>query len=479
MNAAFAALRLWPAGARALAWPGGAMSYGDLRARSGALARVAAGLGAPGSPLVIASGTRLNTVLGLLAALRLGRPALALDPARRDVAACLAACRPGGVLADEGIELPESLPRADFAGRRTAPARIASIALPAGAASDIALLVPTSGTAGTTRIAMLTARAMDAHVAASGRVLPPIGPGDRWLVCLPMTTIGGIAALWRTLTAGACLGFLESFDADAARLLMGEGATHVSVVPAMLAPLAACRASPPPRGLRCLLSGGGALPGQAAAAALEEGWPLWSGWGMTESASHVAVGPVDGAWREGIVGRPLPGVALDVAAARGQLSVAGPMLMSGYARPGLVPGVGLETDGRFVTSDLGERLPDGRLCVLGRADDVIVTGGVNVHPQGVEAVLAACAGAGDVAVTGRPDERWGMALVALYTGSATAAALAACARERLASAACPREFLRVRRLPRNAMGKLLRAELPGLYAAACGREQDTPPPPPA
>jgi o-succinylbenzoate---CoA ligase len=478
MNAALAALRAWPAGSPALAWPGGEMSYGELRTRAGALARAAAALGTPDSPLVVASDTRLNIVLGVIAALRVGRAALALDPARPDIAACLAACRPGGALADAGLELPETLPRVDFAGRAAGEARTASTAPPA--ASDIALLVPTSGTAGRTRIAMLTGRAMDAHVAASGRVLPAIGPGDRWLVCLPMTTIGGLAALWRTLTTGACLGFLEAFDPQAVRLMMREGASHVSVVPAMLAPLAACGASPAPRGLRCLLSGGGALPEQAAEAALAEGWPLWSGWGMTESASHVAAGPVDGAWREGIVGRPLPGVTLDVAAGRGVLSVAGPMLMAGYARPGLLPGAGLEEDGRLLTSDLGEWLADGRLRVLGRADDVIVTGGVNVHPQGVEGVLGACEGAGEVAVTGRPDARWGMALVALYTGSAPPAALAAHARERLASAARPREFCRVMRLPRNAMGKLLRAELPGLYAAACGQAPDaTDQPPPA
>ena len=457
MNAALAALRRWPDGSPALAWPGGGMSYAELRARVDALAQGAAVLGAPGSPIAIVSASRLNIALGVLAALRLGRPALPLESARPDVAACLAAAGPGGALADPDVVLPPTLPRADFRAGTAAgtPGRLpAKVAGEAGAA----LLVPTSGTSGPAQVAMLSAHAMDAHVAASARVLPPLAPGARWLVCLPMNSIGALAALWRTLSAGACLALLERFDPEDARRLMAEGASHVSLVPAMLQPLAQCR-GPAPRGLRCLFSGGGPLPAQAAGLALAEGWPLWTGWGMTETASHIAAGPVDADWREGIVGRTLPGVDLEVEPVSGRLVVAGPMLMSGYVRPGLEPGTGLEADGRFLSGDLGEFLADGRLSVSGRADDVIVTGGVNVRPQAVEDVLCACPGAGDVAVTARPDARWGLALVALYTGEASAAALDAWGREHLPSASRPREFRRVASLPRNAMGKLLRDAL--------------------
>ena len=426
-----ARLARWPAAAPALAWPGGALSYGELRLRVETLAAAAAAQGAPHSPLSIVSASRLDMALGVLAALRLRRPALPLDPARPDLDACLAACAP-----------------------TPAPT---STRTPATAA-DIALMVPTSGTTGTTRIAMLSAAALDAHVAASAAVLPPIGPGDRWLVCLPMTSIGALAALWRTLSAGACLGLLERFDADEARRFMAAGASHVSIVPAMLAPLADAVA-PEPHGLRCLLSGGGALSAATAAIAQARGWPLWNGWGMTETCSHVAVGPVDAHWREGVVGRPLPGVALEPEALDGRLAIRGPMLMSGYARPGLAPGDGLEADGRFRSGDVGELLADGTLRVAGRADDVIVTGGVNVHPQTIEQALEGCPGAGEVAVGARPDPRWGRVLVALYTGDAQAGALESWARAHLPSASRPREFRRVVQLPRNAMGKLLRAEL--------------------
>jgi o-succinylbenzoate---CoA ligase len=445
-----ARLAQWPAAAPALAWPGGEMSYGELATRTERLAVAVAGLGAPHTPLAIASTSRLNTVLGVLAALRLGRPALPLDPARPDLDACLAACTPGGILGDELLTqfsaTPVSravLPPAEFCPDRPA------------------LLVPTSGTSGDARAAMLSAAALDAHVAASAAVLPPLGQGDRWLACLPMTSIGALAALWRALSAGACFALLERFDADDARRMMAGGTSHVSLVPAMLAALAECRA-PPPRDLRCLLSGGGALSRQAADIALAQDWPLWTGWGMTETASHVAAARVDDEWREGIVGRPLPGVTVDVETDGGRLAIGGPMLMSGYALPGLAPGAGLEADGRFLSGDFGEQLADGRLRVGGRADDVIVTGGVNVHPEAVERQLSACADAGEVAVTARPDPRWGMALVALYTGNATVAALDAWARVNLPSASRPRTFARVPELPRNTMGKLLRHALPAL-----------------
>lgn len=450
-----ARLARWPASAPALAWPGGAMDYGRLRARVTALASVAAGLGAPDSPLAIISASRVNVALGVLAALRLGRPALPLDAARPDLEDCLAACAPGGALGDEEFAAAATAPRAP---RRT-------LARPAGFTQRCALLVPTSGTRGPAHVAMLSAAALDAHVAASAAVLPPLAVGDRWLVCLPMTSIGALAALWRILSAGACLALPERFDAEAARRTMADGASHVSIVPAMLAPL--CNvAAPPPRGLRCLLSGGGPLSARAADAARACGWPHWHGWGMTETASHVAVGPVDADWREGIVGRPLPGVELAVDAARGRVTIGGPMLMSGYASPGMATGAGLLPDGRLLSGDLGEWLADGRLRILGRADDVIVTGGVNVHPEAVEVALGACPGVGEVAVTARPDARWGMVLVALYTGPTEAAALEAWARAHLPSASRPRSFRRVVTLPRNAMGKLLRHDLPAL----CGSD---------
>lgn len=460
-----ASLAWQPADAPALAWPGGSWSYGELAARVEWLASAARSIGPAGGALAIVSRSRRQAVLGALAALRLGRAALVLDPERRDSAACLAAVSASGAIADPDLELPPRVRRVDFAGVADlggGTIRRGSFTAAPPAHYGAGLLVPTSGTTGAARVAWLPAPALDAHIVASGQALPPLRPGGRWLVCLPITTIGALGALWRSLAAGACCALLERFDVDAARALLAAGTTHASVVPAMLEPLV--RDQDPPVALRCLLAGGGPLTSESAALARARGWPLWTSWGMTETASHVAVGSVEADWSEGIVGRPLPGVELEVEPGSNRLVVGGSMLMAGYVSAG----AGLRSDGRFVTGDLGEFLPDGRLRILGRADDVIVTAGVNVHPQSVEDALASCPGVAAVAVTARRDARWGATLVALFEGSADTETLDRWARERLDPAARPREYRRVAALPRNAMGKLLRHELHSLLAVEAG-----------
>jgi o-succinylbenzoate---CoA ligase len=457
-----AALERRPPAAPALAWPGGELSAGELLARVETLAGRIRSAAPRDGPIAIASARRIDTLLGLLAALRLGRPGMPLDPGRADAEQCLAQCAVSAVLrtGGDGSLQVEARGEAEAQPDATVPEASKQGQRPM-------LLVPTSGTAGVTRIAMLPRASLDAHVAASATRLPCLGKDDRWLVCLPITSIGALAALWRCLSAGACLGFLERFDADDARRFMAEGASHVSVVPAMVAPLAQAGGIDP-RGLRCLLSGGGALTRAAAEESLARGWPLWNAWGMTETTSHVAARPVDADWREDDVGSPLKGVDIAIKP-DGRVAISGPVVMAGYANPALQPGRGLRPDGSFLASDLGERTDDGRLLLRGRADDVIVSGGVNIDPQTVEHALAACEGVVDVAVLGWPDPRWGKRVVALYTGPAPPDAVERCARHRLPSTQRPREFIQVDRLPRNAMGKLMRAELGQLRLEAESR----------
>ncbi|NGP53863.1 AMP-binding protein, partial [Thioalkalivibrio sp. XN8] len=226
--------------------------------------------------------------------------------------------------------------------------------------------------------------------------------------------------------------------------------------------------APAPLGLRCLLSGGGPLSREAAAPALARDWPLWQGWGMTETCSHVAATPVDEHWQPGVVGRPLPGVTLALDPRSDRIRIAGPVVMAGYATADGATGAGLEPDGGLLSNDLGAWLPDGRLRLLGRADTMIVSGGINIDPEAVEAGLLACPGVDEAGVTGRPDPRWGQLVLALYAGPAEPGAVAQWARDHLPSASRPRRFIRVARLPRNAMGKISRAELAelGLEAEA-------------
>jgi O-succinylbenzoic acid--CoA ligase len=143
------------------------------------------------------------------------------------------------------------------------------------------------------------------------------------------------------------------------------------------------------------------------------------------------------------------------------LRVRGAVVMAGYANPRRVPGLGL-ADGWFTTSDLACRGADGDLCILGRADDVLVTGGVNVHPARVESLLAGAPGVGSVAVVGVADPIWGARLVALYTGEAMTTDLDQWCREHLPGAERPRTFMPLAELPVLESGKLDRGRLRGL-----------------
>jgi O-succinylbenzoic acid--CoA ligase len=132
--------------------------------------------------------------------------------------------------------------------------------------------------------------------------------------------------------------------------------------------------------------------------------------------------------------------------------------MAGYVNPQLKPGDGLR-EGTFESGDLGYWDEQGRLCVAGRGDDVLNSGGLRLHPSEVEQLLEACPGGISVGVGSRPDPLWGDRLVALYEGGVSEIWLEAWARLHLPSGLRPREFHRVEALPRNRMGKLDRRAL--------------------
>ncbi|MFN2166786.1 MAG: AMP-binding protein, partial [Anaerolineae bacterium] len=308
------------ANAPGLSWPGGAMDRGALCRDVAGLASAIRAACPTGSIVGIFSRSRLRIALGVLAADWAGRTALPLDPAGVGARTALERAAPGIVVSDAGLSGPERVPVLSFDDRGTP-------AIPCAGSGN--LVVATSGATGVPRLVRLDAASMAAQAEASARVLPSLAPGATWLVCMPMTSIGALAGLWRTFRAGAGLAVLESFDPPAAASLMRAGATHVSVVPAMLASLVGQFGSGP-GDLACVLAGGGPLSRAAADQALEARWPLWTGWGMTETASHVAAGPVDRDWEPGIAGRPLPGISIRQDPATGRLRVAGPTLMRGY-----------------------------------------------------------------------------------------------------------------------------------------------------
>ena len=330
---------------------------------------------------------------------------------------------------------------------------------------DEALIIATSGSEGLPKAVVLTHGALAAAAQASNAAIP-LAPGDAWLDCLPLNHIGGLSILWRCFAAGAAVRLHEQFDAAAVWHEIAAGrVSHVSLVPAMLARLLDLaepgNAAPPPS-LRCALIGGAALSRPLWLRARAAGWPLFVSYGMSETAAQiVTLAPTD-EWHEGLVGHPLPGV--DIAIGNdGRVHVRSPQLMRGYLGDSGANDPAIE-DAWLRTGDLGRLDADGRLTLLGRADDMLVSAGVNIHPQEIEAQLATCPGVGDVAVTASTDPVWGDVLAALLVGSAEPEAVRAWSAAHLPAPLRPRRFVRVAALPRSTLGKLERAQLPALLA---------------
>ena len=411
--------------------------------------------GRGGRPVVAI--TSAPATLGVLAsaAAAIGAPLFPLDPALPDAAVAALVEQAGAdlVVGERAVPGCRFLPDAAlFAGSSSSPpppSRLGS--------ADIALLVATSGSTGQPKAVMLTKAALCAAAHAS-LDRTPLAAGDLWLACLPLFHIGGQAILSRCALAGAEALLQRGFDAEQVVAALAEAAvTHLSLVPAMLAQVLDIQPTPPSR-LRHVLVGGAALSQSLAERAAGLGWPIQPTYGMSETASQLAtLARLPRPWRQGLVGRPLPGaeaaLTLD-----GRLKVRGPMLMAGYANPALSPGDGLE-EGWFTTNDLADIAEGGSLTLLGRADDVIISGGKKIMPAMVEPMLAPCPGLGAVALVGRPDAVWGEIVTAVYSGEIPPEALLDWCRNAVPGSLRPRAAVRVAALPLLAGGKPDRAAL--------------------
>jgi O-succinylbenzoic acid--CoA ligase len=313
---------------------------------------------------------------------------------------------------------------------------------------DDALVVFTSGSTGAARGIVHTRTSILAAARASEQRLG-WRDDDRWLVCLPLAHTGGLSIVIRCLVARLPIVLHEGdFDAAAIAALITEArVTLASLVPTQLAALLDDPAWRAPAHLRAVLLGGAAAPPALVEAALARGVPVLQTYGLTETFGQLATAREPGG---PLV--PLPGVVLDGS----PLRVRGPMLAARYLD-------GAPIAPELVTADLGEVTGD-ILRVHGRADDVIITGGENVHPAEVEAVLAATPGVRTACVFGVTDERWGQIVAAAV---ATAPGFdAAAARERWQAAlpphARPRRLAILSRLPQLPNGKLDRRAIAAL-----------------
>jgi len=300
--------------------------------------------------------------------------------------------------------------------------------------------VSTSGTTGAPKVVELTYANHLASALASADGLG-VEPGDRWLCPLPLHHVGGLNVLIRSAINRTTVVLHERFDAERVRAALEAGeVTLASLVPTMLARLRAAGLREAP-GLRAIALGGGPVPQELLEWAGETGIPVVPVYGMTETCSQVVAGSP---------GRALAGVQLEIAE-DGEILVRGPMVAPGA----------IASDGWLHTGDLGWLDEEGRLQVLGRLKELIVTGGENVAPLEVEQALLAHPGVTDVGVAGLEDPDWGEAVTAFVVlgEHVEGEELRAWCRERLEPYKVPKAIHAVDRLPRNAGGKLLRGAL--------------------
>ncbi len=321
------------------------------------------------------------------------------------------------------------------------------------------LLLATSGSTGEPRLVELSGANLLAGAGAANRLLG-LRRGDRWLACLPTHHVGGVAILFRCLLAGAGLVLHRRFRAGAVlEALYQRSITHLSLVPTMLERLLARDPGfRPPASLRVVLLGGAPAAPDLVEEALARGWPVCPSYGLTEAASQVATcHPPPGRWTVGLAGRPLDHLQVRTDD-EGRILIRGPSVarhwLDARGRHPLT-----DAEGWLHTRDLGRLDGEGRLVVLGREDDLLISGGEKIHPASLEGELRRCPGIEEVAVTGVPDPRWGTRLLACYRGPWEEPAVAQWAATELAGPYKPKEFRRLDRLPRNAMGKLLRRKL--------------------
>jgi O-succinylbenzoic acid--CoA ligase len=320
---------------------------------------------------------------------------------------------------------PRLTPRERDAISRTAPS--------SGAAEvpDPLMVVHTSGTTGTPRLVTLSYGNVLASALGSAVALG-LDPRERWLCPLPLSHVGGLMILLRSVIYATTV-VLKPMDGAGL-----HGATLASLVPTQLARALDAGLERPP-GLRAILLGGAGAPRRLLERAVAAGVPVGQTYGLTQACSQVTVSEPGDLESQG---RAIPGVRLRIAP-DGEIVVDGPTVAGG---------------GTLHTGDLGRLDARGRLVVIGRRGDMIVSGGENVAPAEVEAVLLEHPAVLDAGVLGRPDPEWGEAVVArvVLRSPATADDLRAFCAQRLARFKVPKSIQVVRALPRTASGKLRR-----------------------
>jgi O-succinylbenzoic acid--CoA ligase len=469
--------------------PDGSRTYAELydAALTGARALQARGVGA-GDRVAIALAPGSGFAEAFHACLLLGAVAVPVDvrlgPAER-------------ALICDGAALIVEEPLSEASSTRTR-GRTAGISAPAGNASPapgrshdldaVAAVIHTSGTSAAPRPVELT-YANFLWSALGSAVALDRDPCERWLCALPVSHVGGLSILVRSAIYATTAVVHERFDTQQVlEALREQDITLVSLVATTLGRLLDAGLQRPPA-LRCALTGGGPVPEALLARALQAGVPVSTTYGLTEACSQVTTMPVGrgspavGAYKKDALSARAPRTFEDTSSWETSSGAqhAGPPLFCTQVRidgsspeesgvgeimvcgPTVAPGT-RDRDGWLRTGDLGSLDERGFLRVTGRVADTIVSGGENVAPAEVEAVLESHPDVLEAAVLPRPDPRWGESVTAIVLArpgsDLKAEALRAHCAARLARYKVPKQVdFTSAPLPRTQSGKLLRREL--------------------
>lgn len=473
-------------------------SYADLEDASGRIARLLADLGvSPGTRVAVQVDKSPETIFLYLACLRAGAVFLPLNPAYQgreleyffaDAGPRVVICRPE---AEEGLRpiagrtAVEHLFTLDAAGGGTLMDRCAGLSpdfpTMARAGDDVAALLYTSGTTGVSKGAMLSHRNLGANALALHRAWG-WEPDDVLLHALPIYhTHGLFVAIHCVLLNGTGMLFMPRFDvAEVARLL--PRATVFMGVPTHYVRLLGdpgfrengqeiCR------NMRLFISGSAPLLGETFHAFRNvTGHTILERYGMTETGMNTS-NPLHGERRAGTVGFPLPGVDVRVAdednrilpsGEVGVLELRGANVFSGYWGMPEKTAEAFREDGFFITGDLSRVDGNGYVHIVGRAKDLVITGGLNVYPKEVETCIDEIEGVVESAVIGVPHPDFGEAVTAVVVcepgcEDLTAKAVIRAVKGQLANFKVPKAVHFVGELPRNATGKVQKNVLRGRY----------------
>ncbi len=419
----------------------------------------------PGTRVLWCARAGLDSVETLLAVLRAGAVLVPVNPASTtaETEHVVSDAEPTLAIADDAGAFANLVPTVSVAGLvRTTPGG-ASYVPPETRPSDDALIVYTSGTTGRPKGAVHTHASLRAGVDAL-QAAWDWQREDRLLLTLPLFHVHGlVAGLFGSLCAGATVTIFDRFHEQE---VLDAASEHTMFfgVPTMYHRLAATGRARALARLRLCVSGSAPLAAELWHRFADSGVDVLERYGMTETLLTLS-NPLNGERRPGSVGFPLPGVEAAVEDPDGQgngdgvgeLFVRAASLCRGYW--GRRDETTTDANGWFATGDLVSVSDDGYVTIRGRRTELIITGGHNVYPAEVEAVLARHPGVLEVAVVGVRSAEWGETVEAFVVGDPDLESLHDLATRELASFKQPRRVHIVEALPRNALGKVVRGDL--------------------